>query len=312
MEKYGIIYKITNKVNGKIYIGQTKKKLAVRWAEHKNLAFHIKKKSTIFHKAIKKYGPENFQIEEFATCFNIDSINFLEEEIIKNFNSIYPFGYNMTFGGKTSKRSSKAKKLLSKAKGGSCFYGAKINFPTEILKFNYIRDAERELNISSGQINDTLYGKLKQCKGWAFSETKEGLNVKIKNYKKKRQNSFNSRNVKMISPQGEVSFFSSSYVPGFNQANVWLCCEGKQKETKGYKFEWGDVVRVIKIQIKEKIYYVKNLEEARLFLGVSKITTIQKYIRKVSKNRDGAEVCWETISLKEHSMFDVSKIGSTR
>ena len=47
----GIIYKITNKVNNKSYIGQTRQSIQFRWNKHIN-----KKDKTYFHNAIQKYG----------------------------------------------------------------------------------------------------------------------------------------------------------------------------------------------------------------------------------------------------------------
>ena len=58
---FGNIYKITNLINNKIYIGQTINPISQRWSAHKS---HAKNGST--HKlgrAIRKYGEENFKIE---------------------------------------------------------------------------------------------------------------------------------------------------------------------------------------------------------------------------------------------------------
>ena len=53
MKPYGIIYKITNKVNGKVYIGQTTKSLKKRWTEH---VYTNPTRKYLLHKAIQKYG----------------------------------------------------------------------------------------------------------------------------------------------------------------------------------------------------------------------------------------------------------------
>lgn len=94
----GIIYKITNKINGKVYIGQTIQSLKDRWYRHcakKNLSdnemnMHIKR-------AILKYGKENFTIEILEEC-NSTLLNERERFYISYFNS-YQDGYNSTLGG---------------------------------------------------------------------------------------------------------------------------------------------------------------------------------------------------------------------
>ena len=98
-------YKITNKVNGKIYIGQTKKGILKRWQIHIRISKTPKSKCfQLLHKAIKKYGKINFIIEEIE-IFNtyeevikseIYWINFYKTNV-KNYGS--KFGYNLTAGG---------------------------------------------------------------------------------------------------------------------------------------------------------------------------------------------------------------------
>lgn len=55
----GLIYKYTNKINGKIYIGQTKQQLEIRHYKHLTQL----NDNTYFHRAIKKYGINNFILE---------------------------------------------------------------------------------------------------------------------------------------------------------------------------------------------------------------------------------------------------------
>lgn len=94
------IYKITNKVNQKIYIG---------WTKHKNPIKRFKKHIYesnynpvyILHKAIKKYGQNNFSFEVLEKFTNIKIVKEKEKEYISKFNSYYltGHGYNMTLGG---------------------------------------------------------------------------------------------------------------------------------------------------------------------------------------------------------------------
>ena len=88
------IYKITNKINGKVYIGQTIHPNR-RWMEHKQKARHGQDKYLI-HLAINKYGEENFTFEiiEWTKDFNNE-----EKRLIKEYNSITPNGYNISEGG---------------------------------------------------------------------------------------------------------------------------------------------------------------------------------------------------------------------
>lgn len=93
---FGIIYKITNKINGKIYIGQTIKLLRVRWSSHCNSSSCCR----ALYIDIKRYGKENFVIEEVIKCDSLEKMNKLEIFYIKDLNTLYPFGYNLTSGGK--------------------------------------------------------------------------------------------------------------------------------------------------------------------------------------------------------------------
>ena len=58
------IYKITNLINGKSYIGLSRD-IPTRWNEHKS---HYKKGDTILYKAMLKYGVDNFSFEIIDFC----------------------------------------------------------------------------------------------------------------------------------------------------------------------------------------------------------------------------------------------------
>ena len=96
-----IIYKATNKLNGKIYIGQTINTLEFRKDQHFRDARCTKKKTTYFHNAIKKYGAENFAFEEIDSANNLEELNQKERYWIKFYSSNNKeFGYNLDSGGK--------------------------------------------------------------------------------------------------------------------------------------------------------------------------------------------------------------------
>lgn len=95
--KTGIIYLITNTVNGKIYIGQTIHRLTLRWRKHKTSA--ASGSDLALHRAIRKYGANNFSVEVIAESFE-PFLDALEEFCIRLYCSrSTQYGYNMTPGG---------------------------------------------------------------------------------------------------------------------------------------------------------------------------------------------------------------------
>ena len=95
----GFIYKITNKTNAKSYIGQTKRDYNVRIHEHFRDAYRPKSLTynTLFHRAIRKYGINNFDITILEQCEN-NQLDAREQYWIE-FYSSFPDGYNMNAGG---------------------------------------------------------------------------------------------------------------------------------------------------------------------------------------------------------------------
>lgn len=89
----GYIYKITNLINGKCYVGRTTaKKIDRRWTEHKSKAKN--RPRMIIEHAIAKYGPENFRFEQLLEAENED-LPLLESENIVKHNALSPAGYNV-------------------------------------------------------------------------------------------------------------------------------------------------------------------------------------------------------------------------
>lgn len=93
-----IIYKITNKTNGKVYIGQTVRTLPQRWKHHCYDAEKYKDNS-VFHKAIRKYGADNFAVEQIDVACSKEELNAKEVYWIEYYKCGIPNGYNMTHGG---------------------------------------------------------------------------------------------------------------------------------------------------------------------------------------------------------------------
>lgn len=88
------IYKITNIINGKVYIGQTIRPIKDRFKRHINDALN-NVINTHFSKAIRKYGKDNFIIEQIDIAQTQDELNKKEQYYIRLYNSIKE-GYNET------------------------------------------------------------------------------------------------------------------------------------------------------------------------------------------------------------------------
>lgn len=96
-----IIYKSTNKITGKIYIGQTTHTL------DKRIKGHIKESkiesNRPFMLSINKYGEDNFTFETIDSANNLDELNDKEVYWINFYDSVSPNGYNVTGGGQGKK-----------------------------------------------------------------------------------------------------------------------------------------------------------------------------------------------------------------
>lgn len=95
--KYNI-YKITNKLNGKSYIGKTTQLPKVRFKQHA-LGMGYGKYMPI-HLSIKKYGIENFELKVIHESINDIDMNFAEIYFIDKYNTLSPYGYNIDFNVK--------------------------------------------------------------------------------------------------------------------------------------------------------------------------------------------------------------------
>lgn len=112
---YGIIYCITNLVNGKRYIGQTTMPLYKRWHAHKK----ANGRCISIAAAIKKYGVDAFEIIEIDRAFSREELDEKEVAHIAAANTLDPqFGYNLRPGGMSATFSEETRALMSARKKG--------------------------------------------------------------------------------------------------------------------------------------------------------------------------------------------------
>ena len=115
------IYIITNKIDGKKYVGQT-----VRNNPQERIDEHFRdnplNSSPYLHFAIQKYGKDNFDIEIIPYLgANQDALDSIEVWQIKKNNSLSPNGYNLMNGGRGGKHSKETRDKISKANTGRKF-----------------------------------------------------------------------------------------------------------------------------------------------------------------------------------------------
>lgn len=106
-----LIYKITNNINNKIYIGLTTVSLEERWKNHKTQARIDNQKP--LYRAIRKYGIENFSIEHIDTAHSMEELGEKERYYISLYNSQVPNGYNITAGGEHNQNDANPRARLS-------------------------------------------------------------------------------------------------------------------------------------------------------------------------------------------------------
>lgn len=87
------VYKITNLINHKIYIGVTNN-YKKRWANHGQISDNC-----VIARAIRKYKKENFKFEILFSNLSIEEADEKEKQLIKEFNCLVPNGYNVAKGG---------------------------------------------------------------------------------------------------------------------------------------------------------------------------------------------------------------------
>lgn len=109
-----IVYKITHKLSGKCYIGQTRTSLKERWIRHCNPSSEC----IAISRALQKYGKTAFIIEIIAQYNTLEDLNNAEEYYINFYNCLSPNGYNLQTGGFSHCHTEETKRKISKTLSG--------------------------------------------------------------------------------------------------------------------------------------------------------------------------------------------------
>jgi group I intron endonuclease len=116
------IYLITNALDGKMYVGQSKR-ISKRFWRHKDAARTQNPREAFYlHKAIAKHGVDNFKFEVLLYAVDSDYLNLMEQNCIAKYNTFYPNGYNLDTGGGVKKcfAEETKQKISAALKGRPC------------------------------------------------------------------------------------------------------------------------------------------------------------------------------------------------
>lgn len=112
MEVYGVIYKIQNNIDGKVYIGQTTYGFNKRYSLGQ---WWVKTHNNYLKNSAKYYGHNNFIVNEFLdVAFSKEELNLKEKMWISYYKSSNKkYGYNMNSGGDSPTMNEETKKKIT-------------------------------------------------------------------------------------------------------------------------------------------------------------------------------------------------------
>lgn len=221
------IYKVTNKINGKIYIGQTNN-FDKRKQQHEKC---YKKEDCIFHRAIQKYGKENFEWEIINKTTSLEKAYELEKKYIKEYNTFGENGYNMTKGGD----------------GGSMWNARAIvclDLSGKFIKrYDSAGEAEKLDGFNNVNVLLNCKGDLYTCKNHMFMFEDEYLENGSKLYKKPK-----NANMKKVIQCDKNGIFINEYESiqeaskktGANRTTISGVLSGIHKTANGFIFVYKE------------------------------------------------------------------------
>ncbi len=231
------IYKVTNKINGKIYIGQTNN-------FEKRKREHLSDKRTnhqAFKRALNKYGFNGFTWEIIDKCKTKEEINNKEKYYINYYNSKVPNGYNIANGGE----------------GGSNWNLQPIvmlDLNGEYIKeYDYITQCENETGLNHSTISACCKGKHLRYKNYIFMYKKDyeenGPKKYIKpgNTRKKKINKFDLNGNYICSYN---SLTEASENNKLDRANISSCVTKKTKSCGGFIWTYENELKPSKRVVK--------------------------------------------------------------
>ena len=233
---YGIIYKVTNQENNKIYIGQTIQTLQERKNKHYYKASQKDDYNTHFINALRKYPKNSFIWEIIDEADSQEELDKKEKEWILHYDSIEK-GYNTKDGGQTIVVTDK---FLEKC-GSFPFYAFDLK-GNKIGEFLNQREFSRTYGVNKGDLYRMLHNQAHYCNGVICIDkmtfTEERLQECVKMARMKAT-PFIARNIET----GEVfgpftNKLECKRVLNLRSNHISEVLEKKRKTQEGYIFQY--------------------------------------------------------------------------
>ena len=242
---YGIIYKVTNVKNNKVYIGQTIETLNIRKNKHYYKANKFKEKgitSNHFFNALNKYDKDDFIWEIIDYANNQTDLNDKEFYWI-NFYHSKENGYNIREGGLGREEGDKF--AISCGSKPFLLYDNDGNFVGEFINK---REVERLYGVNHSDLSQMILYDKGFSNGYiAFDKeqfTQEKLKQKLEIYKKFKHNSFigilkDDSNI-VIGPFNTIN--EANRFLNVKSSHIGEVLSGKRKTSNGYIFKYVEEI----------------------------------------------------------------------
>lgn len=241
-----IIYKATNIINNKVYIGQTIHTLNVRKAQHERS--HEYGYKTAFSNAIRKYGKDNFRWEVIYETNSIEDLNEKESYYIKYYKSLVTEnGYNLKGGGGNDFLTQEVKNKIGESQLGekNHMFGKTgelnptskkvINITTNMI-FGSASEAARYDKANFSHVCAVCRGLRGSTKGNVYRYLdKEDRIIEPENAAYVKAKKVKNMDTGEIFENATIAEF---YYQGYKSGNLSKACKGKNKTFAGFRWEY--------------------------------------------------------------------------
>lgn len=238
-KRYGIVYKITNLINNKVYIGVTTRTFKKRYKGNLARVTH----NEHMRSSIKKYGIENFRIEEeFDIAYSMEELNEKEQYYIKLYNSTNPKkGYNKVTGGQWGYVYSREARLNLRRANTQKKVVYQYTLEGEFVKQYIPLTSVRDFGYCHKTVNDCCLNKTKTSFGyfWSYQQlSKQQVIDKVNT-----DTRTNTVTVYQYTSDGKfIKKYSAIHDAGrelnIMPQNISHVCNGKRKHCGGFKWSY--------------------------------------------------------------------------